>query len=153
MLWVRFGLIQNRKEKFKPIDADTPLYQYMTVRPLGSVAIAVASYIRSPSSETEDCWQRCATNTDIYIYIYILSNIHDRGDINKGTWPSRLGESRIWDIKYGHDSRGTRTWEWLRWRGPVAIINDRSILSSDRMLHKDYNRKRSVEKKNTGRGS
>jgi hypothetical protein len=29
-------------------------------------------------------------------------------------------------VKYGHESHGTRTREWLRWRGPVAIVNDRS---------------------------
>jgi hypothetical protein len=34
-------------------------------------------------------------------------------------------------VKYGHGSRGTRTREWLRWRGPAAI------LSSQRMSHKD----------------
>jgi hypothetical protein len=30
------------------------------------------------------------------------------GDVNTGTWPSRLGESRIRDSKCGHESRGTR---------------------------------------------
>jgi hypothetical protein len=30
-------------------------------------------------------------------------------------------------VKCGHESRGTRTWEWLRWRRPAAIINDRPI--------------------------
>jgi hypothetical protein len=30
---------------------------------------------------------------------------------------------------------------------PTAIVNDRPILSSERMLHKDYNRKYSFEKK------
>jgi hypothetical protein len=29
----------------------------------------------------------------------------------------------------------------------AAIVNDRSILSSERMLHKDYNCRSSVEKK------
>jgi hypothetical protein len=33
-----------------------------------------------------------------------------------------------------------------RARGPAAIVNDRPILSSERMLHKDYNCKCSVEK-------
>jgi hypothetical protein len=64
------------------------------------------------------------------------------GDINMRTWPSRLGESRIWDSKMW-------SWvprEWLRWRGLAAIVNDRPILSSESMLHKDYNRKCSVEK-------
>jgi hypothetical protein len=34
----------------------------------------------------------------------------------------------------------------MRWRGPTAIVNDRFILSSERMLHKNYNRKYLVEK-------
>jgi hypothetical protein len=59
------------------------------------------------------------------------------GDINTGTWPSRLGSLESERVKYGRESRGTRTWEWLRWRGPAGIVNDRPILSSERMLHKD----------------
>jgi hypothetical protein len=39
-------------------------------------------------------------------------------------------------VKCGHESLGTRTWEWLRWRGSTAIVNDRPILSSEGMLHK-----------------
>jgi hypothetical protein len=27
-------------------------------------------------------------------------------------------------VKYDHESHGTRTREWLRWRGPAAILND-----------------------------
>jgi hypothetical protein len=50
------------------------------------------------------------------------------GHINTGTWPSRLGEPRIWDSKML--SHGTRTRQWLRWRGPAAIVINRSILSS-----------------------
>jgi hypothetical protein len=50
-------------------------------------------------------------------------------------------------VKCGHESRGTRTWEWLRLRGPATIVNDRPILSSERMLHKDYDHKCSVGKK------
>jgi hypothetical protein len=34
----------------------------------------------------------------------------------------------------------------MRWRGPAAIVNYRPILSSERMLHKLYERKYSVEK-------
>jgi hypothetical protein len=34
----------------------------------------------------------------------------------------------------------------MRWRVPAEIVNDRSIPSSERMLHKDYNRKGSVKK-------
>jgi hypothetical protein len=48
---------------------------------------------------------------------------------------------------------GLGPWEWLRWRGPVAIVNDRPILLSEMMSHKDYDRKCSVEKKNAGRES
>jgi hypothetical protein len=34
-------------------------------------------------------------------------------------------------VKYGRESQGTRTREWLRWRGPVAIVNDWPVLSSE----------------------
>jgi hypothetical protein len=69
------------------------------------------------------------------------------GDINTGTWPSRLVESRIWHSKM---------WSWvprdsdLRMTAlarPAAIVNNRRILLSERMLHKDYNRKCPVGKK------
>jgi hypothetical protein len=36
--------------------------------------------------------------------------------------------------------------EILRWRGPEAIVNDRPILSSERMLYEDHESKCSVEK-------
>jgi hypothetical protein len=35
----------------------------------------------------------------------------------------------------------------MRWRGPAAIVNDRPILSSERMLYKDYDRRCSIERK------
>jgi hypothetical protein len=63
------------------------------------------------------------------------------GDINTETWPTRLVESQIWDSKYGHESRETRTRKWLRWPGPAAIVKDKSILSSEGRLHKVYNGK------------
>jgi hypothetical protein len=34
----------------------------------------------------------------------------------------------------------------MRWRRPAAIVNGRPILSSERMLHKNYDLKCSVEK-------
>jgi hypothetical protein len=52
-------------------------------------------------------------------------------------------------VKYGHESHGTRTPEWMRWRGPAAIVNDRPILSSERMLRKECERRCSIEKKKT----
>jgi hypothetical protein len=41
----------------------------------------------------------------------------------------------------------------MRWRGPAAIVNDRSILSSERILYKDCDRRCSVVKKISGRKS
>jgi hypothetical protein len=37
----------------------------------------------------------------------------------------------------------------MRWRGPAAIVNDKIILSSERILYvfKDYDRRSSTEKK------
>jgi hypothetical protein len=46
--------------------------------------------------------------------------------------------------KFDHKFRGTRLWEWLRLRGPAATVNDGTTLSSERMLHKDYESKVSV---------
>jgi hypothetical protein len=63
-------------------------------------------------------------------------------------------EDLVWEslesetVKYGHESRRTRTQEWVCWWGPAATVNDKPILSSERMLHKDYNRKCSVGKLN-----
>jgi hypothetical protein len=56
-------------------------------------------------------------------------------------------------VKYGRQSHGTRTREWMRWRGPAAIVNHRPILSWERMLYKDYDRRCSIEKRNSGRES
>jgi hypothetical protein len=46
---------------------------------------------------------------------------------------------------YGHESRRTRTREWLCWRGPAAIVNDRLVLSSEKVLHKNDDHKDSAE--------
>jgi hypothetical protein len=58
-----------------------------------------------------------------------------RGDINTGTWPSKLFECET--VKYGLESRRTRIRERLRWRGTAAIANDRVALSSERAPHID----------------
>jgi hypothetical protein len=38
--------------------------------------------------------------------------------------------------KYGHESKGTRTRERLRWRGAAAYTKGRPVLSSERAPHK-----------------
>jgi hypothetical protein len=38
-------------------------------------------------------------------------------------------------VKYGRESHETRTQEWLRWRGPAAIVNDTPVLSPERAPH------------------
>jgi hypothetical protein len=40
----------------------------------------------------------------------------------------------------------------MRWRGPAAIVNYKPILSSER-CYIDYDRRSSIEKKNSGRES
>jgi hypothetical protein len=64
-----------------------------------------------------------------------------QGSVPPG-WENLESEAVIW----GYESRGIRIWEWLRWRGPAEIVNDRPILSSERMLHKHHDHKGSVEK-------
>jgi hypothetical protein len=63
------------------------------------------------------------------------------------TGPPCWGSLEPETVKCGHDSRGSRTWEWLRSRGPAPIVNYRPILSSERTSYKDYECKYSVEKK------
>jgi hypothetical protein len=41
----------------------------------------------------------------------------------------------------------------MRWRGPAAVVNDRPILSSERKLNKEYDRRCSFEKKYSDRES
>jgi hypothetical protein len=41
------------------------------------------------------------------------------------------GSLKSGTVKYGSEFHRTRTREWLRWRGPAAIINDRPVLSSE----------------------
>jgi hypothetical protein len=38
-------------------------------------------------------------------------------------------------VKYGHESHGTWTREWLCWRGPAAVLNNRLVFSSERAPH------------------
>jgi hypothetical protein len=52
-------------------------------------------------------------------------------------------ESRT--VKYGLETHGTQIREWMRGRGPAVIVNDRSILSSERMLYEDYNHRCSFD--------
>jgi hypothetical protein len=54
--------------------------------------------------------------------------LRDVGGDEKGSLESET-------IKYDRESQGTRTREWLRCRGPAAIVNDRPVLSSERAPH------------------
>jgi hypothetical protein len=56
-------------------------------------------------------------------------------------------------VKYCCESHGTQNQEWMHWWGPAAIVNDRPILLSGRMLYKDYDQRCSFEKKNSGHES
>jgi hypothetical protein len=40
-------------------------------------------------------------------------------------------------VKYGHESKGTRTRERLRWRGSATYTKDRTVLSSEMARHKN----------------
>jgi hypothetical protein len=62
----------------------------------------------------------------------------------------QVGEYRIWD---------SNMWSWvlrdsdlriMRWRGLAAVVNGKTILSSERILSKDYDR-RCSNKKHSGR--
>jgi hypothetical protein len=42
-------------------------------------------------------------------------------------------------VKCDHELCGTRTWEWLGWRGPSNNCKQGTLFSSERTLHKDCN--------------
>jgi hypothetical protein len=63
-----------------------------------------------------------------------------------GPGPPDWGSLEFETVKCGHESRGIRTKEWMRWQGSAAVVNYRSTLSSERMLHKEYDCKCSIEK-------
>jgi hypothetical protein len=65
----------------------------------------------------------------------------------------KKGNLKSETVKYDRESHGIQTWDWMCWRGPAAIVNDWPILLSERMLYKDYGRRSSIEKKNSGRES
>jgi hypothetical protein len=67
------------------------------------------------------------------------------GDINTRTWAPGWGSFESKRVKCGHESCGILTWEWMRWRGPAATVNDKPILPSERLLHKGYDRRCSIE--------
>jgi hypothetical protein len=66
---------------------------------------------------------------------------------------NKKGSLESGTVKHSRESHGTRTAEWMRWRGSAAIVNDGLILSDERMLYKHYDRRCSIEKKNSGRES
>jgi hypothetical protein len=47
------------------------------------------------------------------------------------------GSLKYETVKYGHESKRTLTRERLCWRGPVAYIKDRPVLSSERAPQKN----------------
>jgi hypothetical protein len=61
-------------------------------------------------------------------------------------WGNEKGSVKSETVKYDHESHGNQTKEWMHWRGPGAIVNDRPNLSPDRMLYKDYDHRCSIEK-------
>jgi hypothetical protein len=81
------------------------------------------------------CWKQ----DDLLVREDVQDEIQGPGSPGWGSLESET-------VKYGHESRGTRTLELRRWRGPAAIVNDRPILSPKRLLHKDYYRKNTVGK-------
>jgi hypothetical protein len=56
-------------------------------------------------------------------------------------------------VKYGPESHGIRTQEWMYWRRPAVIVNYRLILSSEKMLYNDDDRRCSIAKKESDRES
>jgi hypothetical protein len=88
----------------------------------------------NPANESYPVWRRGSNTSTVATVVLRVVEGDEKGSLETET------------VKCGHESIDTRTWEWLRWRGPAAIVNDRPSLSSKIMLHKDYSCKCSVGK-------
>jgi hypothetical protein len=66
------------------------------------------------------CGTKCS-NTSFLLLIY--PNIIN--PTNSGRANIHVGSLESETVKYGHESRGIRTQEWLLWRGPAAIVKGR----------------------------
>jgi hypothetical protein len=79
------------------------------------------------------CWVCVCTKLCLCVSSVCLSGPPCSWEIKIG-WPGPLvsGILRSETVKRGNESCGTRTREWLRWRGSAVIICCRSILSSER---------------------
>jgi hypothetical protein len=73
-------------------------------------------YNRKPRSEWSQSRVEAVLNTSTVALRVVVGG--EKGSLDSET------------VKYGHESHGTRTWEWLRWWGPADIVNDRPVLSS-----------------------
>jgi hypothetical protein len=47
-----------------------------------------------------------------------------------GPGPPGWGSLESETVKYGHESCGTETWEWLYWQGPASIVNGKPIITN-----------------------
>jgi hypothetical protein len=104
----------------------------------------------SPSSHQS--WR--PTNTDLYLsnsnktLIVSLDGCFIPGQTGRLTVGRHITLTlAVFRVKHGCEAHGTWSREWTRWRGPAATVNDWPILSSERMLYKDYYRRCSIEKK------
>jgi hypothetical protein len=50
-------------------------------------------------------------------------------------YPPGWGSVEFGTVRYRNESHETLTREWLHWRGPAVIVNDRPILSSEWAPH------------------
>jgi hypothetical protein len=75
---------------------------------------------------------------------YISSTPHTRVEAGSNTFTVTLrvvgGDEKeslkSETVKYGLEAKGPQTQERLHWRGPVAYIKDRPVLSLERAPHK-----------------
>jgi hypothetical protein len=57
------------------------------------------------------------------------------GEVNSGTWLSRLGILKSEAVKYTHDFLGNQHQERKSWQGPATTENYRPILSLETAPH------------------
>jgi hypothetical protein len=92
--------------------------------------------------------QQFSSNRRTVFFVWFVPRYYERdncGEVGSNTSTMTLrvvggdekGRLKSETVTYDRESQGTRTRERLRWQGPAAYTNDRTVLSSERAPHRN----------------
>jgi hypothetical protein len=100
----------------------------------------LGKHIRIGLQQYRYCWKRCFLRWSVPRR-YKEENCGNRVSNPRGGGVKYLHRDtaclKSETVKYAREFQGTRTRERLRWQGPAAYTNERTVLSSERAPHKN----------------